>query len=142
MSTYEDSRWLQRFQNFQRSLSHLDAAIKITADKDAEALSDLEKQGLIKCFEMAFELAWNTLQDYFYEQGYALEKGPRAAIQQAFKDGLIKDGSVWISMIKSRNDAAHSYDEEMANQIILKILESYYFHFDDLDKVLTRVKNG
>src|ERR1700740_1308954 len=104
MSLFEDHRWLQRLQNYQRSLSHLDQAIKTIDDRDTEAMSDLEKQGVIKCFEMAFELAWNTLQDYFYEQGYNLEKGPRSAIQQAFKDNLIKDGDVWIAMIKSRND--------------------------------------
>lgn len=141
MSLYEGSRWLQRFQNFQRALSHLDQAMKIAAEKELDAFTDLEKQGLIKCFEMAFELAWKTLQDYLSEQGYE-GRGPKPTIQQAFKDNLIKDGEQWINMLESRNDAAHAYDSDMAEDIIEKILKDYYLHLNDLDIVLTRMKNG
>jgi nucleotidyltransferase substrate binding protein (TIGR01987 family) len=116
--------------------------MKIVREKDIVDFSDLEKQGLIKCFEMAFELAWKTLQDYLAEQGYGEVKGPKPTIEQAFKDSLIKDGEAWIKMLESRNDAAHAYDGAMAEDIIRKILESYYYHLDDLDKVLTRMKNG
>lgn len=141
MRLYEESRWLQRLQSYQRALTHLDQAMKIVEAKELDAFNDLEKQGLIKCFEMAFELAWKTLQDYLIDQGYE-ERGPKAIIQQAFKDDLIKDGEEWIKMLNSRNDAAHAYDGDMANEIIGKIISSYYLHLDDLDKVLTRIKNG
>jgi hypothetical protein len=33
------------------------------------ALSDLEKQGLIRAFEFTHELAWNVMKDYFAYQG-------------------------------------------------------------------------
>ena len=122
MSLFEENRWLQRFQNYQRALTQLDNAIKSTEDKGIDEFSDLEIQGTIKCFEMVFDLAWKTLQDYNTEQGYEL-KGPKNSIQQAFKDNLIKDGEQW-------------------EKILEKIRTSYYFVFDDLDKVLTRIKNN
>jgi len=141
MSLFEESRWLQRLQSYQRALTHLDQAMKIAREKELGALNDLEKQGLIKCFEMSFELAWKTLQDYLAEQGYE-GRGPKPTIQQAFKDNLIKDGDEWIKMLDSRNDAAHAYDGDMADEIIGKIISDYYLHLNDLDTVLTRIKNG
>ncbi|MEK7273843.1 MAG: hypothetical protein AAB110_01170 [Candidatus Desantisbacteria bacterium] len=36
MNYYEDSRWLQRLQNYRRALEHLDQAMKITEEKDIE----------------------------------------------------------------------------------------------------------
>lgn len=141
MSLFEENRWLQRFHNYQRTLTHLDQALKSTEDKEIDEFSDLEIQGTIKCFEMVFDLAWKTLQDYNTEQGYEL-KGPKNSIQQAFKDNLIKDGDEWAKMLDSRNAAAHAYDEQMAIEILKKIRSSYYFLFDDLDKVLNRIKNN
>ncbi|HAK76465.1 MAG TPA: nucleotidyltransferase, partial [Runella sp.] len=79
---------------------------------------------------------------YFEEQGYEIGKGPKMNIQQAFKDNLIKDGDEWAKMLDSRNKAAHAYDGDMATEILEKIISSYYFLFDDLDKVLTRIKNN
>jgi hypothetical protein len=38
------------------------------------------------------ELAWKTLQDKLYEEGYVDIKGPKPVIKQAFHDGIIKDG--------------------------------------------------
>lgn len=141
MSIFEESRWLQRFQNYQRALTHLDQALKSTEAKSIDEFSDLEIQGTIKCFEMVFDLAWKTLQDYNTEQGYEL-KGPKNSIQQAFKDNLLKDGDEWAKMLDSRNDSAHAYDGDMAVEILEKIRNSYYYLFDDLDKVLTRIKNN
>lgn len=142
MSLFEENRWLQRFQNYQRALTHLDQALKSTEDKSIDEFSDLEIQGTIKCFEMVFDLSWKVLQDYFEEQGYEIGKGPKMNIQQAFKDNLIKDGDGWAKMLDSRNKAAHAYDGDMATEILEKIISSYYFLFDDLDKVLTRIKNN
>ena len=141
MSLFEDSRWLQRFQNYQRALVRLGQALKTTEDRYVEEFTDLEIQGTIKCFEMVFDLSWKTLQDYLEEQGYDM-KGPKNILEQAFKDNLLKDGDEWGQMLLSRNKAAHAYDEDMAKEIIDKIIKKYYFLLDDLDKVLTHIKNN
>jgi nucleotidyltransferase substrate binding protein (TIGR01987 family) len=119
---YAESRWLQRFQNFQRALYHLDAAIA----KGLENMNPLEVQSFIKGFELAYELAWKTLQDYLYDIGYEQIRGPKPVIQQAFQDGLLNDGNAWLEMHDSRNDAAHIYDEMIALGIARKIQASYY----------------
>ena len=134
---YEDNRWLQRFQNFQRALYHLDAAV----DKGVENMNPLEVQGFIKGFELAYELAWKTLQDYLHEIGYEDVRGPKPVIQQAFQDGLLNDGNAWLEMHVSRNEASHTYDEALALSIAQKIQETYYHLFDEFDKTMTALKN-
>lgn len=132
---HQNKRWLQRFQSFQRTLYHLDAAVR----KGHKNMSPLETQGFIKGFELCYELAWKTLQDYLHEQGY-MGSGPKFTIEQAFKDGLI-DGNAWKDMQLARNDAAHTYDEELALSLAKKIQQQYYPLLDKLDRTLTAVKN-
>lgn len=92
-------------------------------------LSPLEKQGLIQAFEFTHELAWNVLKDYLESQGIQGVVGSRGATREAFKNGLIADGEVWMDMIKSRNQTSHTYNEETANEITEAILNRYCAQF-------------
>lgn len=47
----KDTRWRQRFQNFERSLQYLEQALEI---KQPDII---QKAGLIQFFEMSVELA-------------------------------------------------------------------------------------
>lgn len=84
MST--DIRWKQRYQNFKKSLQYLEKAINI---KDPDII---RKAGLIRFFEISFELAWNTMKDYLEDQGFIDIKSPRTAIKKAFEIDLVTDG--------------------------------------------------
>jgi nucleotidyltransferase substrate binding protein (TIGR01987 family) len=133
MST--DTRWRQRYANFQNALKQLDAAVDMEDD-----YSDLERQGLIQYFEYTVELAWKVLQDLLGARGYEV-KGPKPVIKQAFQDGLISDGDVWINMLDSRNETSHSYDKETALDISNKIITEFYPLLDELDKTLAQLSN-
>ena len=84
----DDVRWVQRFSNYRKAVTNLDAALR------QEFYNDLELQGLIKGFELCYELAWKTLQDLLRERGYADIAGPKPAIRQAFLDGLVNNGEI------------------------------------------------
>jgi len=103
-----DIRWEQRFENFRKSLSNLERACT------QESYNELELQGLVKAFELSYELAWKTLQDLFKERGYENILGPKPVIRQAFSDGLIADGELWSALHEARNLASHVYDQERA----------------------------
>jgi len=118
----EDIRWKQRLQNYEKALATLKNAVELAA---ARELTDLEKQGTIQGFEFTFELAWNVMKDYLEEQGITGIIGSKGAVRQAFNKGLIEDGQVWMDMIKDRNLAAHSYDEETAKELIVAITDNY-----------------
>ena len=100
----QDVRWKQRFQNYEKSLHHLEDALKIKKP------DIIQRAGMIQFFEMTFELAWDTLKDYLEEQGFNEIKSPRAAIKKGFEIDLITDGESWLQLLEDRNLTAHAYD--------------------------------
>jgi len=119
----EDIRWKQRFQNFEKALSLLEDAVKIS---ESRKLNDLEEQGLIQRFEFTHELAWNVIKDYFEYQGNTAITGSRDATREAFNKGLIEEGETWMEMIKSRNQSTHSYNDKIAKELKQRILNDYF----------------
>ncbi len=118
----QDVRWMQRFAHFRRAIHRLKEADNLA---EARALSDLEQQGMIKGFELTYELAWNMLKDYLEWQGTTGLYGSRTVIRTAFNVGLISDGETWIDMLEDRNLSSHVYDEETAKRIVLMIHTTY-----------------
>ena len=113
-----DIRSQQRFSNFNKALSLYESAV-------APKMSKLEEEGLIQRFEYTFELAWKCLQDLLQERGYADVRGPRPVIEQAFQDGIISNGPIWLQMLKARNETTHLYDELTFNAIIKQVRDSF-----------------
>jgi len=122
----EDIRWQQRFDNFCRALDQLAKFMQ------KEELNELEEQGLIKAFEYNFELGWKVLKDLLEHQGLTGLIGSRDAIREGFKQGLLGDEALaqtWMDMIKSRNLAAHAYDEVKMKKIVTAIKHDYFDAF-------------
>lgn len=99
----EGIRWVQRFANFAYALGQLEKFIA------KDEFNELEKLGLIQAFKYTYELAWNTIKDYFEDQGETGIYGSRDAFRLAFRRGLIENGKTWMDMIKSRALATHTY---------------------------------
>ena len=129
----EDIRWIQRFDNYQRAMISLQNAIHLSQQRE---LTTLEQQGLIQGFEFTHELAWKTLKDFLEYRGVSGVIGSRDAARVAFREGIVKDGSVWMEMIKSRNLTSHTYREEVANDIAQKIIDQYFTAFTELKATL------
>jgi nucleotidyltransferase substrate binding protein (TIGR01987 family) len=121
-----DTRWKQRFYNYQKAL------VQLTKFIDKGELSELEEQGIIKVFEYTYELAWKVIKDYYEEQGEVSIQGSRDALRLAFQRGLITDGDNWMKMIKSRIASVHTYNLEVAQQINQDIHDIYFQLFIEL----------
>lgn len=120
----KDIRWQQRFNNYLKVLSQLEKFY----DK-GEELNKMEEQGMIKTFEYTYELAWNTIKDFYENQGETDIQGSRDAFNLAFQRGLISDGETWMQMLKDRNRTSHTYNEETADEISESILTRYFNEF-------------
>ncbi len=118
-----DIRWKQRFDNFQRALLQLTRAMEL---KSQRPLSELEQQGLIQGFEFTHELAWNVLKDYLEMEGIQGLVGSRSTAREAFKRGLVHDGEVWMDMIEKRNLSSHTYNQSVADALVVAIAQRYY----------------
>lgn len=120
---HPDIRWRQRLANYTKALNQLSRFV------ERSDLNEMEEQGLIQSFECTYELAWNTLKDWFEQQGEINITGSRDAFRLAFKRGLIENGEAWMEMIKSRTLTSHTYNEEIAGHIARSIRTMYYPEF-------------
>lgn len=104
--------------NFSRALANLGRSLS------APVTEPRDLSGIIKDFEMAYELSWKVLKKRLLAQG-AQTQGPKDVYTQAYKLGLIQDEATWLSMIDDRNQAAHVYDEKEARKIVDRIKSKY-----------------
>ena len=131
----EEIRWHYRFRNFSRAFRRLQHAL----EEGAEALNELEQEGVIQRFEYTFELAWNTLKDYLEYDGVVLSSvTPRTVIRKAYQAKLISDGERWIDMLTDRNRMSHTYDSDTFEAIIKEIEERYLDRLEELRSRLSR----
>ncbi len=145
-----DIRWEQRFSNFLKAMYKLQESVEYINNKAGEhedsdlnnVLDELIKEGLIQRFEYTHELAWNVMKDYAEFQGNSTIGGSRDASREAFQLKIITDGEIWMDMIKSRNKTSHTYNEEIADEIYLKIINEYYPALVAFKKIMETKHSG
>ena len=85
-------------------------------------------------------MAWKALQEVLKEHGVqeAQTGSPREILQLGYKFGFIEDSSVWIIMLKSRNNSTHIYNESEIIELLLLIRDSFIHAFEILEKTLQK----
>jgi nucleotidyltransferase substrate binding protein (TIGR01987 family) len=135
----EDTRWIQRFNSYKNALAALERGVAIAAERP---LTELEEQGLIQGFEFTHELAWNLLKDYLEAKGFTDIHGSRDTTRLAFQEGYLKDGEIWMDMIKSRNISSHTYNIDTAQSIADAIINTYIEEFRKLRDLMKGLEEG
>ena len=143
----KDIRWEQRFSNFKKAFHKLSQAVDYTknheeVENSGFVLGEIIKEGLIQRFQYTHELAWNVMKDYAEYQGNFQIKGSRDSTREGFKMDIISDGEIWMSMIKSRNDTSHTYNEETAEDIYNKIISEYYPAFVQFVQTMEKLRSA
>ena len=122
-------RWEQKLNSYRKALNRLAEVVNVMKFRQ---LNDFEADGLIQRFEFTFELAWKLMKSYAEYQGTDKEiMGSRDAVRWAYENKLISDSDVWMEMIKRRNDTSHTYDENTAADVVLRVKDSYFQAFVD-----------
>ena len=102
-------RWKQRLISLGRAIAALDRVA------DQEHWGEVETSALIHNFEVVFELWWKTLKDRLTHEGLPAI-GPRSTLREAFAAGLITNDRLAFKALQARNEFAHRYDEELAEE--------------------------
>lgn len=121
------------FTSFEKSLARFKEILK-----DEETVKT--RDSAIKRFEFTVELAWKSAQKFLKEQEIVC-RSPKECLKEAFKFGLVKDDPRWLRMLEDRNLTAHTYDEEVAEEVYGRIPE-YLEILENLQKRLTEEKSS
>jgi nucleotidyltransferase substrate binding protein (TIGR01987 family) len=111
LSNSDEVRWQQQLESLGLALVPLQEAC------EQRPLSDLERVGLIKNFEICFELSWKVLKDLLHFEGYD-EKSPRSAFRTSFDVEYISesDCEVLLDALDKRNLLSQTYNKDAALQ--------------------------
>ena len=95
--------------------------------------SDRDRAGIIQAFEYTYELAWKTIKRLAEVKGLSCPT-PLDAFRAAATMGLIgaNDHSAWLAMKESRNKTSHTYQEELAQELLQQIQSEHIGQFVDL----------
>lgn len=126
---------MKKFENYASNL-------RVLARADKEDLNnEFVISGVIDKFSVQFELGWKLLKELLaYEGSKASVTGsPRGTIKEAYAVYPFFDGDIWLDMLKDRNDMAHIYNGNAANDLVKRILEEYIPQFLKLEEELVRM---
>lgn len=123
-----------------KKLDNFSNCLEVLKNADFEFANDNEiyRTGVIGQFNLTFELAWKALQAVLRIHGAegAGTGSPREILQLGYKLGFVNDSAVWLLMLKKRNTAAHIYNEEEIDEMLLLIRDSFIPAFTALEKTL------
>ncbi|SRR5258708_10404078 len=101
-------------------IQSLFADLQNASQRLSEALSlpvtDINRDAAIQRFEFTFELFWKLLQTILTDNGIQ-SYGPKNAIREAGKMGIIEDVEQWLTFLTARNLTSHTYNEKTAQEV-------------------------
>ena len=111
------------------SLISLEKAYKSLKEAVDEPIkNNRDKAGIIKKFEFVYELSWKAMKRKLEDEGQ-ITSTPRDVINRAFKNDYILDENLWLEIIKDRNLAVHTYDQQLADLLVERIQKKYTVGF-------------
>ena len=122
---------MKKYENFCKALNNLKVIENYNEPYDTVTLT-----GLVGLYEICFEQAWKAMKEILEDQGFPEAKtgSPKQILKTAFATGLIKDEQTWLEALQTRNNVAHSYNENIAKDIVKGAKDKYLLLFEELDK--------
>lgn len=97
--------------------------------------SQINRDASIQRFEFTFELTWKLMQAVLKNESLSAY-GPRNAIRESAKLGLLDEPQTWFEFLKARNLTSHAYEEKLADEVYTKAKTFVPYLEAFLEKVL------
>ena len=118
-----ETRWRQRFENFEKSFHVFQRRIDEHREHPQE---EAYQMALVQSFKITMELSWKTLKDYLENEGSKVADVPKSTIREAFRAEIISDAENWMDAVDYRNKTPHIYNENVLNETIDFIQGKFY----------------
>lgn len=124
---------MKKIDNFSNCLNILK-----NADFDFANDNDIYRMGIIVQFNLTFERAWKALRAVLriHGAGSSETNSPREVLQLGFKHGFVNDSMVWLLMLKKHNILTHIYNENITDEILILIRNSFIPALIILEEIL------
>lgn len=124
---------MKKFNNFCNALNNLKDIYEYE-----EPYGNVELTGMVGLYEVCFEQSWKAMKEILENHGFAESQtgSPRQILKTAYQAKMIDDEELWIAALVARNNVAHSYNKEIANDIVREIKEKYYNMFVSLKNTI------
>lgn len=116
---------MKKFDQYKSNLSVL-----LRADQE-DLNNEFILGGIVDKFVIQFELSWKVLKRLLQYEGLAeaASGSPRMLIKAAYASLGFLDETLWLSMLRDRNDMTHIYNGEAARELVQRIIRQYIPEF-------------
>lgn len=123
---------MKKFENYVSALRSLSQA------PQQDLGNDFVQSGIIDKFELQFELGWKLFKALLSYEGdpVSASGSPRDVIKTAFQYYDFMEESLWLRMLRDRNDSAHIYDADRTRRLVDSIIADYIPEFVRIEEGL------
>lgn len=100
------------------NIKPLISARNFLADAAQDARNEVERAGVVKAFEVCFELVHPILRRILKLRGIKVSPSVKEVFRTAGSVGLIDNVEIWLNFKDWRDDTAHSYDGKIATDVL------------------------
>ncbi|OZG64061.1 HI0074 family nucleotidyltransferase substrate-binding subunit [Bifidobacterium eulemuris] len=119
---------MRKYENYAAALRSLSQAPQQDLD------NEFVQSGVIGKYKTQFELGWKLMKALLTYEGDPVSAtgSPRDTVKAAFQYYDFMDESLWLRMLRDRNDSAHVYDASLARRLVDTIIADYIPEFERL----------
>lgn len=121
------------YSDFVASLNDLRDLI---AEGKSHGLDDKIRSKIVQNFEVAHDLALNTIGAYFKNQGRPPFSGSRDTTVEAFHEDLIDDGEGWLDMVICRIKYNPLYPGDYLGSLSENIIKEYVGLLENFERIM------
>lgn len=121
---------MTKSESFKEQYSKTVKNLEETLEKEE---TEERRDSAIKRFELCFDVAWKLIKEYLEEDRGVICASPNECFKEAYRQKVIDYSEHWTDMTKKRNEAVHTYKEELA-KALYKELPKFLKLFKELEE--------
>lgn len=129
----------KRYHAVIQTLATLQESLQILEGPERQQIYNVVRDSVIQRFEYSIDTFWKFLKIYLQDRqqvSFVLIT-PRAILKEAFNAGLLTETEfkTLVQSVSDRNLTSHTYNEELAQQIVKNISEYYVVMSQVIDRI-------